>query len=191
MRRPVNTIEQATELRRRAEELARRHAPTVDPESTLPPWAVHLLHELRVHQIELEMQNEELRLTQSRLEEFRTRYFNHFDLAPIGYFTLSDSGVILEANLKAASRLGVTRSALVQQPFSRFLAREDQDSFYLHSRRLSGLGSAEHWDLRMVFHDGTEFWAHLDAVAGQDADGASTFRLTMSDCPGKEVAGSG
>jgi PAS domain-containing protein len=145
MARSVNTIEQAAELRRRAEELALRHAAPApaEPESTLPTWAVEMLHELRVHQIELEMQNEELRRSEVRLEEARARYFDLYELAPLGYFTLDEFGVILEANLYAASRLGVSRFALVQQPFSRFIFREDQDSFYLHRRRLSEIGSAE------------------------------------------------
>jgi PAS domain S-box-containing protein len=190
MGRSVNTIEQAAELRRRAEELALRHASPVsaDPESTLPTWAVEMLHELRVHQIELEMQNEELRQAEVKLEEARARYFDLYELAPLGYFTLDESGVILEANLYAASRLGVSRVALVQQPFSRFISREDQDSFYLHRRKLSEIGSAESWDLRMVRQDGTPFWAHLDAAAAWEAEGPPVLRVTMGDISVQKLA---
>ncbi len=183
MDKPVDMTEQAHELRLRAEELALRHAApaSADPESTLPAWAVDMIHELRVHQIELEMQNEELRGAQAKLDEANARYFDLYDLAPVGYFTLSESGVILEANLYAASRLGLPRVALVQQPFTRFIFREDQDSFYLHRRKLSESGSAKSWDLRMVRQDGTPFWAHLDAANAWEADGPPVLRLTMGD----------
>ena len=190
MARSVNTIEQAAELRQRAEELALRHAAPApaDPESTLPTWAVEMLHELRVHQIELEMQNEELRRSEVKLEEARARYFDLYELAPLGYFTLDEFGVILEANLYAASRLGVSRAALVWQPFNRFIFREDQDSYYLHRRRLSEIGSAETWDLRMVRQDGTPFWAHLDAAPAWEADGPRVLRVTMGDISALKLA---
>ena len=67
------------------------------------------------------MQNEELRRTQEELEASRARYFDLYDLAPVGYFTLSEQGLILEANLTAARLLGVARGALVKQPLSRFI----------------------------------------------------------------------
>ena len=93
-----------------------------------------MLHELRVHQIELEMQNEELRRAQAELDAARARYFDLYDLAPVGYCTLSEQGLILEANLTAATLLGVARGALVKQPFTRFILKEDQDIYYLHRK---------------------------------------------------------
>jgi len=102
-------------LRKRAEALAGERAGEMLEDLEAPPLDVALraLHELRVHQIELEMQNEELRRTQQELEASRERYFDLYDLAPVGYFTLSEQGLILEANLTAAKLLGVARSALV------------------------------------------------------------------------------
>ena len=179
----VNTSEQVAELRQRAEEMAERHAapPSVDPEATLPTWVADMLHELRVHQIELEMQNEELRRAQGRLDDLSARYFDLYNLAPHGYFSLDEFGLILETNLYAAARLGVSRVALVGQPFTRFVARADQDSFYLHRRKLAEAGAAENWELRMVRQDGTEFWAHLEATAAQEADGSPVLRIAMGD----------
>jgi PAS domain-containing protein len=75
-----------------------------------------ILHELRVHQIELEMQNEEMRRNQVELDAVRARYFDLYDLAPVGYSTISEKGLILESNLTCATLLGVARAALVKQP---------------------------------------------------------------------------
>jgi PAS domain-containing protein len=105
-----------------------------DTEVILPGEARRLLHELRMHQIELEMQNEELRRTQEALEASRARYFDLYDMAPVGYFTLSEQGLILEANLTAATLLGVPRGALVKQPLTRSIVSEDQDIYYLHRK---------------------------------------------------------
>ena len=91
-----------------------------------------MLHELRVHQIELEMQNEELRVSQLALDTARARYFELYDLAPVGYCTVSEQGLMTQANLTMASLLGMSRGALVKQPVTRFIHRDDEDTYYLH-----------------------------------------------------------
>ncbi len=168
---------QAAELRRRAEERARETA-TQPPENT---GIEQTLLELRVHQIELEMQNDELRRAQLELDAARERYFDLYDLAPVGYCTVSEQGLILEANLTAATLLGVARGALVERMISRFILDEDQNIYYLHRKRLYETGVPQAYELRMVQKDGTAFWAHLDATAAQDADGALIFRTVLSD----------
>ena len=134
----------AAELRWRAEEIAREKAaqPPENLEALSPEETRRTLHELRVHQIELEMQNEELRRAQAELDAARARYFDLYDLAPVGYCTVSEKGLILEANLTAATLLGVARGALVKQPFSRFILKEDQDIYYLHRKQLFETHSA-------------------------------------------------
>ena len=125
----------AQALRKRAEEAARADA--ANAQETLSPEAARqMLHELRVHQIELEMQNEELRRAQADLDAARARYFDLYDLAPVGYCTLSEEGLILAANLTAATLLGAARSALVKQRVTRFILKEDQDLYYLHRQQL-------------------------------------------------------
>jgi PAS domain-containing protein len=119
----------AAQLRQQAEAAARQEAAQSPEthEALSPAQMRQTLHELRVHQIELEMQNEELRRAQVELDAARARYFDLYDLAPVGYCTLSEPGLILEANLTAATLLGVPRGALVKQPISRFILPEDQD----------------------------------------------------------------
>jgi PAS domain-containing protein len=105
-----------------------------------PEEAGRLLHELQVHQIELEMQNDELRRAQQELEASRVKYFDLYDLAPVGYFTVSEEGLILEANLRGADLLGVGRNRLTKQPLTRYIVPEDQDVYYLHRKRLLETG---------------------------------------------------
>jgi PAS domain S-box-containing protein len=171
------------ELRQRAESAFRENK-AFSPEQleTLSPDATRqMLHELGVHQIELEMQNEELRRAQLELDVSRARYFDLYDLAPVGYCTVSDAGQILQANLTAASLLGVSRGELVKQSITLFIARADQDIYYLRCKQLVKAGKPQSCELQMVKPDGTQFWAHLTmTVAQSDAD-AAEFRIVLFD----------
>lgn len=136
-----------------------------------------LLHELQVHQIELEMQNDELSRTKIELNAERERYFDLYDLAPVGYFTLTKEGLIVEANLTAATLLGIPRSALVKQSITDFVLEEDQDIYYLYRKKFFESCGQEACELRMIRNDGTLFWAHMVAVATQHCDTAQMVRL--------------
>jgi PAS domain S-box-containing protein len=168
-------------LRTRAEERAQA-TKAQDPESLSPEESARLLHELRVHQIELEMQNEELRRTQEALEASRARYFELYDLAPVGYFTLSEHGSILEANLTAATLLGSPKSVLSKTPLTRYILPEDQDIYYLHRKRLFETGEPQVFEIRMIRLNGTRFWTRVEAHVAKDAEsGAPICRVTLSD----------
>jgi PAS domain S-box-containing protein len=141
------------DLRKKAEKRARNNAAWLnhnDPEELSPLALRSVLHELHIHQIELEMQNEELRRSHVELDATRSRYFDLFDLAPVGYFTIDDKGLVLEANLTGANLLGLTRTELVGQPFSRFIAYDDQDVYYLHRKKLLETGKHQICELRMT-----------------------------------------
>jgi PAS domain S-box-containing protein len=140
-----------------------------------------MLHELRVHQIELEMQNEELRRAQAELEVSRSRYFDLYELAPVGYVTLNEKGLILEANLTAANLFGVAKGHLARRPLSNFILREDQDIYYLHRKQLFETGAPQVCELRIVREDGSRFWARLEATASQDVDETPTCGVILSD----------
>jgi PAS domain S-box-containing protein/putative nucleotidyltransferase with HDIG domain len=188
----------AVALRRRAEGIARGKAFRIpeDMESLSVEAARQMLHELRVHQIELGMQNEELRRAQAELDASRARYLDLYDLAPMGYCTLSEQGLILEANLTAATLLGVAKSALVKQPIFRFILPEDQDIYYQHRKQLfethsassEQAGEPQACELRLVKMDGTAFWVHLEAIAAQDAGGTPVGRTVLIDITARKRA---
>ena len=96
-----------------------------------------LAFELEVHQIELELQNEELRRTHEKLEESRTKYADLYDFSPTGYFTFDTFGMILAANLTGAGQLGLRRNRLIRKPFAGFLHKDDRDLYYLHIKKYS------------------------------------------------------
>jgi PAS domain S-box-containing protein len=166
-------------LRAQAEE---KFAPSPGiPDSVSPEEAGRVLHELRVHQIELELQNDELRQTQAELEATRERYFDLYDLAPVGYVTLRESGLILEANLTAATLLGVTRSELVKQPISRFIHPDDQDRYYQFRKQLFATGEPQVCEVRLLCSGAAPFWARYEANKALDANGKPIFRAAISD----------
>jgi PAS domain S-box-containing protein len=180
---------QAAALRRDAEKIARENA-DLSPENLLTlshEETRHALHELRVHQIELEMQSEELRQRQEELDAARARYFDLYDLAPVGYVTLSQKGTVIEANLTAATLLEVTRGALVKAPFSSFIIKEDQDIYFQFRKQLFKTGKPQVCELRVVKKENQTFWAFLEATVaqgpatGEEHAGESVGRVTMSD----------
>ena len=169
-------------LRQQAEKIALNGDSLLENLKTMSPEAIaQILHDLQVHQIELEIQNDELRRTQEELNAIRLRYFDLYDLAPVGYCTLSDKGQILEANLLAANLLGVSRTKLVGRLFYFFILNTDQDIFYLHRKKLDKTGEPQDCELRMVKPDGTPFWVHLAASTALNKDGATELRIILSD----------
>jgi len=155
--------ESAQDLRRRAEEKTRLDEAT-DSQSLSLDDARQLVHELRVHRIELEMQNEELRRTQQELGSSRARYIDLYDLAPVGNLTINQQGLIQEANLAAAAMLGEVRNELLKKPISNFILTEDQDVFYLHRKQVVDTCEPQAWEMCMVRADGSTFWARLQAT---------------------------
>ncbi|MBU2631302.1 MAG: PAS domain S-box protein [Proteobacteria bacterium] len=176
-------------LRRQAEMLVLEKTPLENIDNISQKEVTQMLHELRVHQIELEMQNEELRLAQEALDASHARYLDLYDFAPTGYITLSEKGLILKTNLTAATLLGKARSELVNQPFSGSILKQDQEIYYLHRKLLFESSEPQRCELRMVKKDGATFWAQLDAIAVTDSAGAPTCRMVVSDITERKKAG--
>lgn len=128
MKKGKNMPEGTAELRRRAEERLKRKGREAERLATEQD-APRMVHELEVHQIELEMQNEELKEVRRELEEQLLRYSDLYNFAPVGYFTLDSSGTIMEVNLAGARLLGIDRSGLVGRRIGPFLHKESRRAF--------------------------------------------------------------
>jgi PAS domain S-box-containing protein len=178
----------AQALRDRAEAKIRARKPHF-AESWLPPAVRQVVHDLRVHQVELEMQNEELRQTQEELEASHSRYFDLYNLAPVGYFTIGEPGLVLKANLVVTNLLGMERDLLINQPITRFITAEDQDIYHLFRTRLFNTGQPQTCELRMTSADGGWFWADMKATLGKDAQSAEAMLYAvMSDITERKLA---
>ena len=171
------------ELRQRAEEkLKEAISGSEDLSGVSPERMANLIHELQVHQIELEMQNDELRRIQGELEKTRDKYSHLYDFAPVGYFTVSEKGIIEEVNLTGASMTGIERNALIGKPFSRFVLREDQDIFYKYRQRLLETETSRSCELRLVRNDGHDFYACMECmVIKNKGDDLRQIRAAVSD----------
>ena len=143
---------------------------------------VEALAKLRLHQIELEMQNDELRRMQAALEIANSRYFDFYDLAPVGYVTVSAQAVILQANLTTASLLGVPRVVLLGKLLPSFIFPPDADRYDLLCKEtLANDGAKTSAELRFCQPDGQLFWVSLRAIAVPGDDGVPLLRLVLSD----------
>jgi len=157
--------------------------------SDLSPTALNeALQDLRLHKFELEMQNDELRRTLIELDTAQVRYFDFYDLAPVGYITISDKAVILQANLSTAALLGWTRDHLIGKVFTSFMCPNDADSYYLLCKRTLASASAQSLELQVRKADGNVIWANLHAIAAISSKGAVVFRLVMSDVTDRKKA---
>lgn len=185
-------IERQAALRlRQAAEAAASERPDESPEAIRALSSqdlIGMLHELRVHQIELEMQNEELRRIQHELESTKAHYFDLFHLAPVGYFTLDSAGRIMQANLKAGTMLRAVTTDLLQSHFTQFVSPESQDAYYLRCRRNTEIGQLLPLELCMKRADGTSFWADLVMNDCAGEDGALLRRITLTDVSARRRA---
>ncbi len=141
-----------------------------------------LIHELQVHQVELEMQNEEMRGAQAELEESRGRFKELYDFAPVGYVTLDTFGLIVEANLTAATLLNVTRAALIGKYLQSFMDRESADALHLFLRKPLPPGMKEILPCRLRPAGGTPFEISLNVGSEFDRSGRLVrYRVVLVD----------
>ncbi|MHB8202336.1 MAG: PAS domain-containing protein, partial [Desulfomonilaceae bacterium] len=148
-----------------------------------------IIHELQVHQVELEMQNQELHRAQVEAERSRERYLDLFDYAPVGYFTLDKNAVILEANLTGAGLLGIERISLIDKPLTSFIHKDDQDTFYLHRNQVLQTETQHICEIKLVKSRGGWFHSQLQSVRMADPKGGpGQWRTAITDITDRKLA---
>jgi len=175
----------AGELRRTAEgwlrERQKNQRPAVRGERSAADTQ-RLVHELQVHQIELEMQNTELQDARDRMEALLEKYTDLYDFAPVGYFSLDEQGVILEANLTGTVLLGVERSRLVNRRLLRFVAPTSQPVLLAFLKEVFARPGKHVCEATVLKEDGTAFWADFQAISAVSLNGPRKWcRVAVSD----------
>ncbi len=174
-----DNLERFDRLRRQAEKLI-----DGQPEYALAhvPDVLELIHELRIHQAELELQNDELKRAQLELAALNKEYTNLYEFAPCGYITLSKTGIINRANLTATRLLGENRERLLHRSLSNFIS-PDWESAYLAARQFSAeTGRHQNIELPINTNDNNPLWVSVSIEAERSSEGyVSGWRLTLSD----------
>jgi len=176
----ISKTRHADDLRRRAE----KNIPDVTDSigSMSVPDIQKLVHELNVHQIELEMQNEALRKSQTETAESRYKYSDLYDFAPVGYFTFDRRGHIIEANITGASLLGAEKRSLAKQPFQRFIIPGYFSIFQSHLQKAQETRSKQICKLKLTGKDGSLFDALIDTIVVIDGEGKfDHYRSAVTD----------
>lgn len=165
MDRDDHSRERFSELRRKAEaEISADAEPVKELD---PAEAGKLIHDLRVHQAELEMQNEELRRMQQALEASRDRFSHLYNQAPVGYMTVDEAGIIFEANETLAALLGVEPADLRRRPFSDFIDPQHRDVFFARFRAFFKKPEGKSMELRLRRNDRGGFYAKMEGRRGE------------------------
>jgi len=145
-----------------------------------------LIDELKVHQIELEMQNEELVKARAEKEALLRQYTDLYDFAPVGYFTLARDGAIHQVNLAGAKLLGVERGALIKRRFGLFVSVESRPTFNAFLEKVfSTSGSNETCEVILLKDGSAPFWALIEATA---SDGSHECKIAVVDITDRKIA---
>ena len=137
-----------------------------------------LIHELEVHQIELEMQNEELTQARSEVDALLEQFKNLYDFAPVGYLTLAKNGTISQSNLAAAGLLGCVRGELIGQRLALFVSSESHVVFSGFFQRIFTSENKESSEVALLKKDGKRIWVQMQGIGGEQN---GTCRITATD----------
>lgn len=179
-------IERRQSLRAQAEALVAG----LSPQGSSAKPTEMLLHELLVHKVELEMQNEELRNTHIALEEALERYTDLYEFAPVGYISIDQDDNISDINLAGTALLGAERGKLTHSRFSALIAPPDRDEWYRLLRKIMTSATTEKYSfgMNMLRADGTMFYAHLNCLRRASADSRLMLRVALIDASETKLA---
>lgn len=164
-------------LRKKAEEIDKDRFYPIDDLSK-----DELIHELRIHQIELELQNEELRESQIKLSDSQNKYFEPYNFAPAGYFTLDKNGLISDVNLAGARMLGVTKRNLINLAFIRCIEHDYRNEFHHHINKYLETETKHSTELKLLKKNDNSFYAHLETINILDENEKfKESRITITD----------
>ncbi|RAK66845.1 PAS domain S-box protein [Hymenobacter edaphi] len=168
------------QLRRKAEK--RRGLVTSSIDNLSPRDVRRLAQDLQTHQIELEMQYEELLTAQTERETLHRQYVDLFEFAPVGYCTLDAQGLVQQLNLRASQLLGAPRGAVLGRRFAQYVALGDERAhFYAFLQRVLAADASQSCELEMQRPDGSTFFALLEGVRLGPEEGAPRCRLALTD----------
>lgn len=182
--KPQNTPRKIdARLSQKAEEKALERVALIEEDnqaiSSEEPWL--RFPQLQTYENDLETQDEDLRQFRVELAALRARNLDLYELAPIGYCTLTEEGTVLEANLAACILLGINRDELIGRQISRFSHPEDLDRYGLHKKRLIETARMQDFELRIVKSDTTVCNVDMTLLAAQKPDGTSVHRIVLRD----------
>lgn len=171
------------DFRRQAEERLRKKKRSQPQQPIAETEALRLLHELQVHQVELEMQNEELMQVREDLELALRQYIELYDFAPVGFATLTQDGTILNSNLAFSYLLGSERKTLINQRFGSYVSIEHHTSFYVFLDKVFSSGNKETVELVLKQSTGDPKWVQLEAIvdfSGKNEDVCSAAAVDIT-----------
>ena len=180
----MNGNEPIDNLRLKAQKLLSTREPINIPEDVNS-----LIHDLQVHQIELELQNEELKKSQIELAEYTKKYSDLYNFAPVGYFTFDEKGMIIDVNQTGASLLGVSKNNLINLSFIPYITPDNRQVFYQHTKKAIETGKEEICELQLLKKDSNEFFGQLvTMVVENDQGNSKILRSNLIDITERKQA---
>lgn len=181
MQQEPNCSPETADLRQRAEERLKTQG-SGNQLQRVETDAQRVIHELHVHQIELEMQNDELRHSRNEMEALLEKYTDLYDFAPTGYFSVDERGCVLEVNLTGAALLGINRSELISQCLPRFMTPDSRPVFLSFLEQILTRPKRQSCEATLLKSDGTAFWAAFHGMATISLHNPQKWcRISVSD----------